>query len=313
MRNYNLAAEYIKGVFDGHINALGIVGSNGVGKTILIEEHARESRLIKEQKGGYVFLNGYITCPALVDILERYSTFNKSELRLKTIIIFNDCSILHSNKFSDQAFMKSLLETSESGFATYRTSGGRCVQIDISCFSFIFTGNATVVNQSPHLRAIFDRLLTIELIPSIAEMIDLTYRLLIYSEQSQSKKNDKEFVMAQIIERLVLTGSQNYSLRTFNKIMSIHNLNPNILQDAIACEFKTSERYDQFKEIYVDSTYKTDIERAYQFEMLTGLKRRSYFNYKRRYLSTMSIKKARVVKKVQKRTPARSNQLTLDL
>lgn len=286
MNPYEQATIFLRAVFSGIVTHLALLGPNGVGKTILVKKIAEESRRLENKPGGVVFKSGHTSIPALKDQLASYN--EKTPDGQVTIFVLNDCSAFHSTSPRDVAFWKSLLESQETGFAEYSTTHGT-ERINIKKLRFIFTANESVKTRNPHLRAIFDRIHTVVFNLTILEKLSLTNQLLI---QNQSDRVCKSEILLDIIERIARKGFDNYSLRLFNKLYTAKTLSTELYKAMLSNEFPLNDNLLAFHRIQHlnDDPRVKEITKIIQFEKDTGLRRRSYFYYKKKYPEWLVVK-----------------------
>ncbi len=282
MKCYEVASRLTIAVLKNELSALALIGPNGLGKTKIIENRARELKLKIGFPEGIFFINGHKTLPALCRDLDYLNQNTRSGK--KTIIVLNDCSLFHSNSPRDVAFMKALLETDRTGEASYSTNNGD-IKIDISKLNFIFTANEYSTSQSPHLKAIFDRIHTVTFQLSLKQRIDLTIELFINPVDPRSPmKEVLHQLLFQIIEKIVASKCTKYSLRTFKKLMDIKLLDEGLLIDQLDLEFPINKHLSSYRSIQENGNIQdNEQDKIIRFEKETGLRRRSYFYYKKKY------------------------------
>lgn len=281
MKCYEVASSLSTAVLKDKIQTLALIGPNGLGKTKIIEIITKELKLKIGHPEGVIFINGHKTLPALCKDLEFYNSNTRKNR--KTIIVLNDCSLFHSNSPRDIAFMKALLEMERNGHASYSTNNGN-VDVDISKLNFIFTANEYSTNQSPHLKAIFDRIHTVVFNPDLKDKIDLTNRLFILPVDERSPlKLKQKTLLNQIIEKIIVTKCTKYSLRTFKKLLDVKLISEDLLLDQLELEFPTNSNLIAFINIQENDIGEDEHRKIASFERQTGLKRRSYFYYKKKF------------------------------
>jgi hypothetical protein len=281
---HDTAKQLVKAVIHGHVENLELFGDNGVGKTVLTKNTLEEEGL--REGAGYLFCSSHITVPAIISKLEK--CVEDTSWTGNTIVVFDDASWIQSTQPKEQAFAKSLLSSDKDGYAEYSTANGDH-RIPLKKLRFILIYNGYKKSSSVHFDAIHDRLVSYEFNFSVHEKLLLTKKLMIDTEENQEQQRLKKILFNSITDQIMISGETKYSLRTFHKLYQVAQTSYTLAEDILSIDYKTNEHFRRFINIFESSLINVS-DKPQKFIDATNLSRKTYFNYRNKYLQLRDIK-----------------------
>ena len=260
----DIIKKYIKMVGVGKMEALIIHSKAGLGKTYTI------LNTLKEAKIDFKYLSGYMTPLGLY----RYLYENRDK-----IIVLDDVEGLLTNEISIAIMKSALWKAGDTRTVCYDSTAK---QLGKTPKSFEFTGQIVLLTNevganktSENYKALLSRTTTFELVYTFDQIIAQSKKII---EKRKLTNPQKEKVL-EILEKI--DSSFTFNFRELDRLIKFVEFD---IESAETMFFNSSKANEEVKAyLRIVSKWNSTELQIEMFKRETGLSRRSYYRFKKKY------------------------------